>query len=111
MAVDRRRGTTMAAAAASEQAFNNIARRIQTYERLLEELNATDDLKASVDLQARIAAENGLLMNDLMRLQTIQMQHEAAKDIQTITSQRRSATANRFDRDKAAESFQFNQEE
>lgn len=50
--------------AASEQAYNRISNRINTYENMLDELNNTTDLKASVDLQARIA-ENGMILNEL----------------------------------------------
>jgi hypothetical protein len=47
---DRRTKTSYAAMAASEQAFNSIQGRMDTYEKLLVELNNTQDLKASVDL-------------------------------------------------------------
>ena len=73
--------------AASEQAYNNIAARIQTYETLLNELNNTTDLKASVDLQARISAENGMILTELMRSER---RSNAAK------SRRRKQTANRL---------------
>lgn len=104
-ALDRRNNTTYAAMAASEQAYNNISGRIETYENMLEELNSTTDLKASVDLQSRIAAENGMILNELIRLQAMQMQQKAAEDNETLTTYRRAATANKYDATKAANAF------
>lgn len=104
-ALDRRNNTTYAAMAASEQAYNNISTRIEAYENMLEELNSTTDLKASVDLQSRIAAENGMILNELIRLQAMQMQQKAAEDNETLTTYRRAATANKYDAAKAANAF------
>ncbi len=104
-ALDRRNNTTYAAMAASEQAYNSISTRIDAYENMLEELNNTEDLKASVDLQARIAAENGMIMNELIRLQAIQMQQKAAADNEILTTYRRATTANKYDAVKASNAF------
>ena len=104
-AVDRRNNTTYAAMAASEAAYNNISTRIETYEDLLEELNNTTDLKASVDLQARITAENGMILNELIRLQALQIQQNAATDNETLTTYRRATAAHKYDRAKAADAF------
>lgn len=104
-ALDRRSSTTYAAMAASEQAYNNISARIDAYEHMLEELNSTTDLKASVDLQSRIAAENGMILNELIRLQAMQMQQKAAEDNETLTTYRRAASANKYDATKAANAF------
>lgn len=106
-ALNRRTGTTYAAMAASEQSYNNIANRISTYEYLLDELNQTTDLKASVDLQARISAENGLVLNELMRLNAIQMQQQAAIDNEELTNYRRATTANQYDATKAADAMKL----
>jgi len=106
-AVDRKTNTTFAAMAASEQAYNNIAGRIETYEALLNELNNTTDLKSSTDLQARISAENGMILNELVRLQAIQMQQQAAKDSEELTTYRHADSANKYDAAKAAEAFQI----
>ena len=106
-AFDRRTGTTYAALAASEQAYNNIGARIQNYEAMLSELNNTPDLKASTDLQARISAENGLIMNELIRLQAIQMQQNASIDNQKLTGFRRANTANQYDPAQAREAMRL----
>jgi type IV secretion system protein VirB5 len=106
-ALDRRTETTYAAMAASEQAYNNAAGRTETYETLLTELDKTEDLKASIDLQARIAAENGMALNDLMRLHAIQIQQKASEDNETLTGFRRASIANRYDAEKASDAFKF----
>ncbi len=105
--LDRRTATTYAAMAASEQAFNNISARMQTYETLLEELNNTDDLKASLDLQARITAENGLILSELMRLSTIQTQLRASAGNEDLVNYRRSATANQYNPDQARDAMRL----
>jgi type IV secretion system protein VirB5 len=104
-ALDRRNNTTYAAMAASESAYNNISARIDTYENMLEELNNTTDLKASVDLQARIAAENGMILNELIRLQAMQIQQKAADDNETLTTYRRATAAHKYDASKADDAF------
>ncbi len=93
-AIDRRTGTTYAALSASEQAFNNVPVRMQTYNTLLSELNNSDDLKTSVDLQARIAAENGVALNELMRLNAIRIQQDASIDNETLMNSRRASSFN-----------------
>jgi type IV secretion system protein VirB5 len=93
-AIDRRTGTTYAALSASEQAYNNVPVRMQTYNTLLSELNNSDDLKTSVDLQARIAAENGVALNELMRLNAIRIQQDASIDNETLMNSRRASSFN-----------------
>ncbi|MBI1302054.1 MAG: hypothetical protein GC137_10455 [Alphaproteobacteria bacterium] len=106
-ALDRRTNTNFAAMAASEQAYNNIAQRIDIYESLLEELNNTQDLKASTDLQARISVENGLLMNELIRLNAINIQQQAAFENNSLSNLRRAATANKYDPVAAGQAMQL----
>lgn len=106
-ALDRRTGTTYAAMAAGEQAFNSIPRRMETYETLLTELDNTEDLKGSIDLLARISAENGFILNEMMRLNAIQIQQRAATDNQELNSYKRSHTANQYNADTAANAFKL----
>tara|TARA_R110001592_G_scaffold31482_2_gene110986 strand:- start:12698 stop:13447 length:750 start_codon:yes stop_codon:yes gene_type:complete len=96
-AIDRRTGTTYAALSASEQAYNNVPVRMQTYNTLLNELNSSDDLKTSVDLQARISAENGVALNELMRLNAIRIQQDASIDNETLMNSRRASSFNVYD--------------
>ena len=105
--LDRRTNTTYAAMAASEQAFNNIGQRVQIYESLLSELNNTQDLKATADLQARISVENGLLMNELIRLNAISIQQKAAFENDDLSNLRRAATANQYDPAVAGQAMQL----
>jgi type IV secretion system protein VirB5 len=104
-AFDRRSNTTYAAMATAEQSYNSIETRISTYEDMLEELNNTTDLKASVDLGSRISAENGLLMSDLLRMNAIQMQQKSAEDNQSLVSTTRASAANKYDATKAKNIF------
>ncbi|MDD9900375.1 MAG: hypothetical protein OXT65_05305 [Alphaproteobacteria bacterium] len=109
-ALDRKTETTYAALAASEQAYNNSAGKIKTYETLLDELNRTPDLKSSIDLQARIAAENGIALNELTRLHAIQIQQRAALDNENLMAARRASTANRFDAKETTQAFKLEEE-
>lgn len=104
-ALDRRNNTTYAAMAGSEQAYNDVSARINVYENMLQELNNTTDLKSSVDLQARIAVENGMILNELIRLQAIQIQQKSATDNETLTTYRRATAAHKYDAAKANDAF------
>ncbi|MGH1377103.1 MAG: type IV secretion system protein [Alphaproteobacteria bacterium] len=103
---DRQSNTTYAAMAASESAYNTASQRLQGYETMLQELNNTQDLKASVDLLARITAENGILLNELMRMQSLQMQLNAANSGKKITDVRRTAESYDYDPSIAIKSFE-----
>ena len=105
--LDQKTGTTYAAMSAGEQAYNTIAARMQTYQTLLDELNTTTDLKASIDLQARISAENGMIMNEIMRLNAIQMQQTAVSDNEGLMDYRHAAAANRYDAKKAKDAMRM----
>ncbi len=99
---DRHKDTTVAALAASESAYNAAAQRLSDYEALLGELNSSPDLKASVDLLARISVENGILMNELMKMQSLQMQLNASQQGQIITETRRISNAQAYNENTAA---------
>lgn len=104
-AFDRRSNTTYAAMATAEQSYNSVEGHIGTYEDMLGELNNTTDLKASVDLQSRISAENGLIMSDLLRLNAVQMQQKSAEDNQSLVGAARASASNKYDASKAANIF------
>jgi len=103
---DRRSQTTTAAMAASETTYNNAASRMQGYETLLGELNTSPDLKSSVDLLARISTENGLLMNEILKLQALQIQLSTTAEGQNITNTRRISNFEIYNTTNAAKSFQ-----
>ena len=104
-ALDRKTETTYSSMAASEQSYNTVTPRITTYETLLKQVDTTTDLKASVDLQSRISAENGLTLNELLRLNAIQIQQKAAEDNQQLTALRQASTDNRFNETQAQSAF------
>jgi type IV secretion system protein VirB5 len=104
-ALDRRTETTYASMAAAEQSYNATTPRVSTYEALLKQVDATTDLKASIDLQSRINAENGLAINELVRLNSLQVQQKASEDNQALTGIHRSVTANTFDPTAAQNAF------
>lgn len=99
---DRHKDTTVAALAASESAYNTASQRLSDYEALLGELNSSPDLKASVDLLARISVENGILMNELIKMQALQMQLNASQQGQIITETRRISNAQTYNENTAA---------
>lgn len=92
---------------ASEEVFNSIQTRLQSYNELLEALNTTQDLKDSSDLQARIAAENGLLLTELLRLQTISMQMQGASKNHGLMQQKRAVNAHHYDSLEAKKALQL----
>lgn len=47
------------------------ATNVITMEELIKQIDKTQDLKASVDLNSRIQAEVGLMINQLIKLQTL----------------------------------------
>lgn len=104
---DRQSNTTYAAMAASESSYNAASKRLQGYETMLQELNNTQDLKASVDLLARITAENGILLNEVMRMQSLQIQLNAANAGKEITDIRRTAESYDYDSSVAVKSFEY----
>lgn len=92
----RRSQTDHAVIATSQIAYQHADRRMRNYEELLEKLNETEDMKASVDLLARISVENGIIMNELMRLQALQMQQSAVADNHKLTAHRSVHDANQY---------------
>lgn len=106
--LDRKTGTTVAAMAASEQIFNQTDQRNQIYQNLLAEVSSSADMKNSVDLQARIAAENGMALNELMRQNAMQMQQRAVSDNESLVDLKRASNANKYDPAQANKAMQIN---
>lgn len=82
-------GNTQAAFAATEAIYNSIQNRLQTIESLTQEIDKTDNIKNSMDLNSRIAAENGFLNIDMARLVSLQLSLQA-----NIQNNQNQATAN-----------------
>ena len=95
-AFQNRRDTTYAAAAISETSYNQTESRVETMEAFLDEIERAGDMKAITDLNARIGAENGLLLAELIRLNAIQMQQAAAVELQRQADQKRHRNMMQF---------------
>jgi len=104
--IDRHTQTTYAAMAASESSYNGVEPRTTNYENMLQQLNTTTDLKSSIDLQSRINAENGMAINELVRLNSIEVQQKAAEDNSQLTALKQNAAANHYDPTLAQSAFQ-----
>lgn len=65
---------TAAAAGLSQAAYDQTQTRMQRVQQYLDQINNTGDLKASVDLNARLLAELNESMTQLIQLQAAQMQ-------------------------------------
>lgn len=74
---ERRRDITIGNMAASQSAYDTSGERVATLEAMLDELNTTDDIKASIDVQSRIMIENTIVLNELLRLQALALQSDA----------------------------------
>lgn len=66
--------TTAAAAGLSQAAYDQTQARMQRVQQYLAQINATPDLKASIDLNARLLAEVNEALTQLIQLQAAQMQ-------------------------------------
>lgn len=88
--------STFAAISVSEQAYNNAEIKTQNFERMLEELGKTEDLKSSVDLQTRAIIEAGLVNAELVRLNALQMQLAAAASNNDLATRRKNFEMTQF---------------
>ena len=86
-AFERRRDTNLASQAIAEVTYNDIQTRMGNYETLMGQIESTDNAKAIADLQARISAENGTTMADLIRLQAVQLQQTSAVEAQQLVDE------------------------
>ena len=72
------RDTQLAAATGAEVVYGHLDAREDLYSNMMNELDTREDLKASVDILARLTAENGRLLMDLTRLMSISTQASVA---------------------------------
>jgi len=66
--------TTAAAAGLSQAAYDQTQARMQRVQQYLNQINSTQDVKASIDLNARMLAEVNEALTQLIQLQAAQMQ-------------------------------------
>ena len=75
------RDAQLAAATSAEVVYGNVDQREDLYENLMTELDTRDNLKESVDILARLTAENGRLLMELIRLQSAATHASAAAQL------------------------------
>ena len=63
------RDAQLATAVSTQVVYDSLEEREEFYERAMTELDTREDLKQSVDLLARVTAENGRALMDLIRVQ------------------------------------------
>lgn len=99
VAFAQRRDTNFAAMAVSEASYNQSQHRMENYESLMASIEDAVDMKAIGDLTARINAENGTALAELIRLTAVQMQQVAAvqnHDLVDETNMKRQTTYEDF---------------
>ena len=67
-------GATAAAAGLSQAAYDQTQARMQRVQQYLSQINSTPDLKASIDLNARLLAEVNEALTQMIQLQAAQIQ-------------------------------------
>ena len=80
--------STFATLSAAEQQYASASNRVDTYNEMLTELDNTQDLKASTDLQSRAVIENGIVLNELLQSISLQNQLLAAQNNGTLSYER-----------------------
>jgi type IV secretion system protein VirB5 len=94
---ERQRRGVMANLAVSEKAYGDAAQRVVVYEQLMSAIERTPDLKASTDLVSRLLAENGLTMNELVRLQALSVSAGANANAGELVGRSNLADLSEFD--------------
>lgn len=62
--------------------YDSSEQRLQRLNSLADQVDSAADMKAISDLQARISIENGMLMNELIRLQSMNAMYENQRRVQ-----------------------------
>ena len=77
-ALDRATNANLAALASSQLTYNQVETRLSSVNGLMEAVDESEDLKTSIDLVARVSAENSMLLAELIRMQALDQQARAA---------------------------------
>lgn len=80
-------GSSMAGLAIAEEGFAGAGEAMQRYDGYRQEIGSTEDLKESVDLNTRIAIENGMMLATLLQTLSAQGQLDAAVVNQSLRGQ------------------------
>lgn len=83
------RDAQFAAATSAEVVYGNVDEREDLYDSMMTELDTREDLKESVDILARLTAENGRLLMELIRLQSAATQASATAQLAHQTQEAR----------------------
>lgn len=78
LALDRATNANLASLASSQLTYNQVTTRLESVQGLMEAVDGSEDLKTSIDLVARVSAENSLLLAELIRMQALDQQARAA---------------------------------
>ncbi len=95
-AFERRANTNTASMAVSERSFNQSHLRMAVYEEMMQAINSAPDLKTISDLSARINAENGTALAELIRLKAVQLQQAASVQHQHLVDESNMKAMTRF---------------
>ena len=87
VAFERRKFTNDAALAVAEVSYDQSYTRMQRYETMMDSIEDMPDMKAIGDLTARINAQNGTALTELIRLNTIAMQQTASVQNQNLVDE------------------------
>lgn len=80
-------GASLAGLAVAEEGFAGAGEAMERYDGYRTQLGGTDDLKASVDLNSRIAIENGMMLATLLQTLSAQGHLDAAIANQSLRGQ------------------------
>lgn len=86
LAHERNRQSTLASNAVAEAAYARAQDRVDQYELLMRQIEQAPTSKVTLDLANRIAAENGLTSNELVRLLSSQLATQSAERTQDLVS-------------------------
>ena len=91
------RDAQLAAAASTQVVYDGLAEREAFYARSMTELDTRPELKESVDILARLTAENGRLLMDLIRVQAQSAQATVAARLNEETHRARMRKAGTYE--------------
>ncbi|NQV85866.1 MAG: hypothetical protein HQ492_02185 [Woeseiaceae bacterium] len=86
-AFQQRRDTNLVTMAIAETSFGSTQTRMAHYETFMGQIEAADNVKSIADLSARIAAENGTSLAELIRLQSVQLQQAGVIEAQQLVDE------------------------
>lgn len=89
--------SVIATSAISDANFANTPDRIANYESLIGQIDATVDIKASSDLNTRVAAENGIMQAEIIRMLSVQAKQDAVQNESDLLKAKRVSEMTRLD--------------